>query len=287
MKDTASNTSLYPSVQPDIRLKRKRPKRRKREAQASPPVAVRAPEPRSGNRCGHDPANPLLTPLRPAGENGKKPPLLLRRMAERLKDYFKNPNRIPSLNLANGSMRRQRSERRESCVRVLTVLVKFLNIENLCVCIPQRDPVTGAVFYATLTAELIAAHTGFPLRRVTRALSDLRKAGILTSSQPRKRNADGSYTGLPALRAISKELFTAFGLGSMLAKERAKRKRPRTQKEREIREMYAQSTQAARARSGLMLKAMFPRAFTPAVRAGIERPEPAKPGEPKPFILRF
>jgi len=70
-----------------------------------------------GNFCGHDPRNPRFTLTRPAKTGKGGIPPILTELAARLEHYYAHPRQlIPSLDLANGSARRQRSERREACV---------------------------------------------------------------------------------------------------------------------------------------------------------------------------
>ncbi|HCE5777278.1 MULTISPECIES: hypothetical protein [Pseudomonas aeruginosa group] len=51
-------------------------------------------------------------------------------------------------------------------------------------------------------------------------MADLKRANLLTVSQPRQLNEDGSWRGLAAVKAVSKHLFAAFGLGRRLGYER-------------------------------------------------------------------
>jgi len=60
------------------------------------------------------------------------------------------------------------------------------------------------------------------LRRVNRAIRDLKKAGFLIISQIRERLTDGSYRSFSAVKTVSTTLFDALGLRVWLDKERAK-----------------------------------------------------------------
>lgn len=223
--------------------------------QAIPVIAL------SGNRCGHMPDAPRLTLFKPFEDGKKKRPLVLGKLAERFKDYYDNPDVIPSLNLANGSTRKQRSEGREACVLTGLALIKFLDLRTLCVGIPKRVPSTNDIIFAPLPAKTLAVQAGLPLRRVTRALRLFRRAGMLTSSQPRKMDEDGKYIGLPAVRAVSEDLFGAFGLIEMLKKERKKRNNKQDKQEKSaLRQGYDAMTKTAKARGGLMLKGMMAQA---------------------------
>lgn len=185
-----------------------------------PTDARRAYVPRvnqGGNFCGHDKDNPRLDLVRPAASNLPK---ILRKLTERLDEYYANPKKKwPSLSFCNGSKRMQRSERREGCVLMLKAIVKFLDLRTMCVVIPNyKDEKYGAPTLSTL-----AKHSGLSISRAERALADLRKDGVITGGQPRMRQADGSYKGLPAVRAVSRHLFGLFGLDKSLkwAREKA------------------------------------------------------------------
>jgi hypothetical protein len=68
---------------------------------------------RAGNRCGHDPRAPRA--FVPPPQHKPRPGVLVQ-LIRRVRAYFDDPARLPTLNAANGSPRRQRSERRESCI---------------------------------------------------------------------------------------------------------------------------------------------------------------------------
>jgi len=200
-----------------------------------------------GNFCGHAPLSPRFTLARPAKTGKGGIPHVLTLCAERLRAYYYSPRKvIPSLDLANGSERQQRSERREACVLLLTALLKYTDLTSLQVGIPTQDG------FLSLTVDYIAKQTGMTLKRVERALADLKTSGLVTIAQPRKRLPDGSWKGRAAVKAISRHLFTVFGLDRRLKKERAKaRKRPARKAGKQ-----APNGQANLARLALALKAL-------------------------------
>ncbi|EKB4876850.1 hypothetical protein OWX57_006650 [Pseudomonas aeruginosa] len=51
-------------------------------------------------------------------------------------------------------------------------------------------------------------------------MADLKRANLLTVSQPRQLQDDGSWRGLAAVKAVNALLFTAFGLHERLRHER-------------------------------------------------------------------
>lgn len=166
----------------------------------------------TGNRCGHNPMAPRLALPLPAVDNT---PWILKTLSERLDQYYDTPaGKLPSLNVANGSTRQQRSERREACVTLLKSCVKFLDLASLRVGIPTSDG------FLPLSMDYLADQAGLSMSRADRAIADLKAANIITVSQPRYTTADGECRGLVAIRAISNLLFAAFGLGLKLDRER-------------------------------------------------------------------
>jgi hypothetical protein len=179
--------------------------------------AYKVRENAGGNFCGHNPLNPNLTLDKPIPKGVGGAPRVLTLCVERITGYYHRPRKVlPSLDLANGSDRQQRSERRESCLRTLAALLKFCDVTSLRVGIPTHDG------FINLPLSVIASHSGMGQKRVERAVKDLKAAGLLTVAQPRQRQPDGTWRGLAAVKAVSKHLFAAFGLTRMLEIERKK-----------------------------------------------------------------
>jgi hypothetical protein len=203
-----------------------------------------------GNYCGHNSIEPTFTLVKPAKKGKGGIPRVLTLCSERLTSYYNNPrNIIPSLDLANGSQRQQRSERRESCIRLMSALLKRVELASLRVGIPTAS---GFMSY---TVDYITLDTGMGQKRVERALSDLKAAGIVTVSQPRQKLPDGSYKGLAAIKTISKSLFSVFGLGVMLKKERDKASKRLAEKTKQWEK--AKATLTSKARGALFLGSLI------------------------------
>jgi DNA-binding transcriptional ArsR family regulator len=172
---------------------------------------------------------------------------------ERVTNYFNNPRTvIPSLDLANGSQRQQRSERRESCILLMSALLARVDLASLRVGIPT------AKGFMNYTVDYLALDTGMGQKRVERALSDLKAAGIVTVTQINKKQKDGSYMGFAAIKKLSKSLFSALGLGVMLKKERKKASQRQEEKEWEKEHV----TRTSKERAALFMAAMM-NSFTP------------------------
>lgn len=168
----------------------------------------------TGNRCGHNPDAPTLQISRPMREGKKGHPGVLTQLAKRLQAYYDNPFLLPSLNAANGSRRQQRSERREAVIRLLTALLKFTDLASLRVGVPTDQG------FRPLTVPFLARAADLSHARTERAMRDLKAAGILKVSQVRELRDDGSWKAFPAIRAISKYLWGAFGLLRRLEHQR-------------------------------------------------------------------
>jgi len=172
----------------------------------------------SGNRCGHDPKNPLLSPPNPIrkGEGGL--PRILSLAAERAKEWFWNPKQCPELQ--SSPDRQTRSERREAVQVVLEYLLSRLDLSTLCVGVP-----TPSCGFVDVDMKSIVSGTGLGKRRCERAIAQLKTAGFMTVDQPRHRNEDGKYIGLRAVRVITRKLFEWLNLGPMLDRERRRASR--------------------------------------------------------------
>ena len=216
-----------------------------------PPAPVRpvAAAVSGGNRCGHDPACPRW--FEPPAHHAPHPKILVKLQAA-VRAYFADPAVLPSLNAANGSARRQRSERREACLALLGALVHYLDLVTLRVGVPQAD---GS--FEGLTLEFLAEKAGLGLRRAERACRDLRKAGLV-EVYPIARKTDGDrHKGLPAIRRLPVALFQVFGLSRWLQRERDKAAHRRR---RQRRRQEAAATEADAGRRELALDAARRRA---------------------------
>ena len=181
---------------------------------ASTPVATADDGSIGGNRCDHDPAKPRYF-VPPAKHKDR--PLILRKLEEKIRAYFTDPRKtIPSLDLANGKDRQQRSERREACLAVLGCMIHFLDLVTLRVGIPTPGGFKG------LTIPYLAELSGLGERRAERAIRDLVKANLVTVHPLCERKDDLTFKGYAAIRTLSANLFSLFGLGRWLPHEREK-----------------------------------------------------------------
>jgi hypothetical protein len=187
----------------------------------------------AGNRCGHDPQCPRW--FEPPARHRERPGIL-RKLIDKARAYYTDPaGTLPSLNLANGSERQQRSERREACLAVLSVLIHYLDLVTLRVGVPQ-----GRETFCGLTMERMAALADIGLRRAERAIADLVAAGLVGVYPIAIETAPGQFVGRAAIRTVNPALFAAFGLGRWLRHERDKASARRRKLARRI-EVQAQA----------------------------------------------
>lgn len=177
-----------------------------------------------GNGCGHDPHSPDLTITRPLKTGRGGVPQILIELITRFSKYYVNPLCIPSLNLANGSARQQRTERRESCLKLLATLIKYLDLTTMRVGIPTEDG------FQCLTMPFLAKVSGMSLRRTERAMRDLKRAGLLSITERATVDDNGDWKGLAAVRCINERLFGLFGLKGRLKHERKRASKAHSEK---------------------------------------------------------
>jgi hypothetical protein len=200
-------------------------------------------------------------------------PRVLTLAAERLREYYWAPEKVlPSLNLANGSPRQQRTERRESCELVAQALLKFCDLVTLRVGVRRED---GSL--ADLAVDVIAKHAGLPLRRAARALRDLQRAGVVHTVQRRELRPDGEFRSSAAIKRISAKLFAVLDLGLTLELEREKAKK---RLERFLRDAARAVPETERAKTSLLLGQLRHQLERPARRQQPLRRHlmPAPPG---------
>lgn len=164
-----------------------------------------------GNFCGHQPDAPRLE-LKPT--TNKTRPKILAELQSRVRQYYRAPRYIPSLNAANGSKRQQRSERREACLLLQNAILEYTDLASL------RCGVPTSAGFISLTLDYLVQYTGLSMRRAERAMADLKKANLVTVSQPRQLKEDGTWSGLSAVKAVNPLLFAIFGLAERLVHER-------------------------------------------------------------------
>lgn len=169
----------------------------------------------TGNRCGHDPKNPSLSPAKPIRKGKGGLPRILSLAAERAKAWYYHPKKCKALQ-ANPH-RKTRSERREACQIVIETILSHLDLASLCLGTPTLE--NG---FIDIDMRTIVRDSGIGQRRCERAIALLKEAAFMTVQQPRAINDQGDYVGLRAIRVVTTLFFEFLNLGPMLQSERAR-----------------------------------------------------------------
>lgn len=169
----------------------------------------------TGNRCGHDPKNPNLSPAKPIRKGKGGLPRILSLAAERAKVWYYHPKKCTPLQAQPN--RRTRSERREACQIVLETILAHLDLASMCLGTP-----TAASGFIDIDMRTIVRDSGLGQRRCERAIALFKEAGFMKVTQPRTQNDEGLYFGCRAIRVVTEALFEWLGLGPMLHRERAR-----------------------------------------------------------------
>ena len=172
-----------------------------------------------GNFCEHNPQYPNLNLKKtPKRDKGGLPPVLIKAF-DRSETYYHQPETLPSLNHLEGNPRQARSERREAEVLTLKCIITHTDLISLRVGIPMGECFTN------LPIRTIIKETGMSAIRVHRAISGIKRSGILETIEVRKKLKDGSWISEPAIKKVSPYFFGALGLGQQLARNQAKMKK--------------------------------------------------------------
>ena len=169
----------------------------------------------TGNRCGHDPKHPRLSPAKPIRKGKGGLPRILSLAAERAKAWYYHPKKCKLLQ--SHPHRKTRSERREACQTVIETILSHLDLASLCLGTPTLE--NG---FIDIDMHTIVRDSGIGQRRCERAIALLKEAGFMKVQQPRAINDQGDYVGLRAIRVVTTLFFEFLNLGPMLQRERAR-----------------------------------------------------------------
>lgn len=140
----------------------------------------------TGNRCGHDPKNPNLSPAKPIRKGKGGLPRILSLAAERAKAWYYHPKKCKLLQ--SHPHRKTRSERREACQIVIETILSHLDLASLCLGTPTLE--NG---FIDIDMRTIVRDSGIGQRRCERAIALLKEAGFMKVQQPRAVNDQGDY----------------------------------------------------------------------------------------------
>ncbi|WP_372830501.1 hypothetical protein [Pontibacterium sp.] len=215
----------------------------------------------TGNRCGHNPAEPQFDRYSPKLKTGKKYPLQQQKLIDAVDQYYWEPARIPTLAYlsgslnADGSPRQNRSEAREAQTLLIKAILSMTEFATLLVGTPLDN---GKFLHRS--CEEIARAAG--LLRKDQALSDdpasdcvvsarawrhiknLQRAGFVELHQQYEiipgeyeRAADGSrklkYRARPAIKSVSRDFLLSLGAISEKSLEKFRKDRSSAKTARE------------------------------------------------------
>lgn len=132
----------------------------------------------TGNRCGHDPKNPNLSPAKPIRKGKGGLPRILSLAAERAKAWYYHPKKCKLLQ--SHPHRKTRSERREACQIVIETILSHLDLASLCLGTPTLE--NG---FIDIDMRTIVRDSGIGQRRCERAIALLKEAGYEGAAAPR------------------------------------------------------------------------------------------------------
>ncbi len=172
---------------------------------------------RLGNRCGHDPRNPVVKGLLRTGKGGH--PAILSRALDRIVEWYRRPAQNP-IDRGKGKGCAMRSERREGILRLAEAMLYRLELNSRCLGTPN----TAARPYGFIDASMndLAEKSGLGKRRCERAMRELTGAGFVTSKRRSARTVEGNYYGLRAIRKVENAFLEFLGLVSDFSVEAAK-----------------------------------------------------------------
>lgn len=177
-----------------------------------------------GNRCGHMPHQPRLQLEKPIGDNV---PYLLRKVSELLPKWYWNPSYCYKiLKIGSCSERRIRSEFREAIIKLLLVLIKYLDLSSM-----QIGYATAQGF-VPFTLSFLADKAGLSYKRTQRALTTLTKSGLIKAKRISYIDARTEQYRSYTIRTLSRALFTGLGIAAKTIKKGIKAAKQRIEKKR-------------------------------------------------------
>lgn len=145
-----------------------------------------------GNNCQHQ----KLSPSWFSPPDSHKPrQYILEQAKKRVENFYWFPNKW-----LKAFRYWMRSERRESCCRLLQTFLHFMSLYNLQIGVPNP---TG---FRPLSLKTLAKHAGLNIRRAKRAQKDLIDAEYLTVER-RYNLKDRKFLGLSSIRTLTVKLF--------------------------------------------------------------------------------
>jgi len=191
----------------------------------------------TGNRCGHDPRKINLHLLKKPSFYSHSPPVIqttvsqiltlfsnnraIRRYFDRVLAERNLKNGKPCSINKDGSYRKRRTEREESCCISMAAILIYTDLNTLWVGTPKLD---GSFQYRSFKE--IQSLTGLGEKRFQRAILDLKDLGFIKVQELKVINKEGEYRSRIAIKSVNEEVFGLLGVSDKelkVAREYARR----------------------------------------------------------------
>jgi hypothetical protein len=208
----------------------------------------------TGNRCGHDPANPSWTPLKDR-KTKKNEPKTQSKLMESALDYYYIPEILPTLRNLNGNLnkngapRKNRSDGRHPETLILVSILSFLEYASLRV----GTPLPNGMFKHRSCGE-IAKRAGMmkagcdenyprPNKRFWRAWNRLKMAGAFNVHKQYEEVSTGKKRARNAIKSVNLDFLIS--LGGVSYAEMKRFRKTCSDRIQEVRDAYDQKNTAA------------------------------------------
>lgn len=196
---------------------------------------------RTGNWCHHDPVTPRF--FEKPEEHKARPKILTWAMDAWSRFYTSPGTYFKEIRLYRESQRQQRSESREAVASVAQVLLHYTELASLRVGVPH---ITNG--FRSLTIEFLATKAEIGVKRASRAIKVLKRAGYLKMIErfDTKEGEPGmapQFIGLAAVKSLTPGFFKACGINLqwLSAQRRLARKRINKRFSNHIRDLQESS----------------------------------------------
>lgn len=171
--------------------------------------------------CDHDPLSPVF--YVPPSHHQKRPNILDQAIHAIEKAYYK-PKHILA-KLFKPHERIKKSPRREAIIRVLQVMLQFMDIETL-----ELGFYSNNGNFIRLDVKYIAKQARITGIRAKRALGDIIRSGYVESIKQMKKTSEGRYISFTSIRKFTANFFMDLGVEYMRFFSAREWKRKRNEK---------------------------------------------------------
>lgn len=167
------------------------------------PLGTTKKQQKPSGYCVHDALKPIFyTPP----VHHKKRPGIIEEAKSLLENAYHKPKKILAKLFHN--KKKKKSSRREAIIRVLQVMLQYLDMETL-----EIGFYDNSSTFVRLDVNYIARQANIAVIRAKRALSDIMKAGYLEAKRQFKQDEDKRYFALTSIRKFTVAFFMELGIG--------------------------------------------------------------------------